>query len=190
MIEITKITGRLGNQMFEFAALYSVARDRNIDVYMQDPEYFEKYEKQIRELYAQGIGMIPEVGIHLRRGDYVNHPFYVDLSKTNYYQQAISLFPHQRDFFIFSDDIPFARTFFTTEKWPDKQFFFSEGLSEVDDLNLLASCSSIIMANSSYSWWAAYLCLNEDKKVVAPSVQNWYTDGIERTNCPPEWIRI
>ena len=73
---------------------------------------------------------------------------------------------------------------------PETEFQIMEKGGEVEDFNLLASCDGIIGANSSFSYWAAYLNPNPDTRKVFPSVKNWYKDGIERTVCPKEWIRI
>ena len=59
---------------------------------------------------------------------------------------------------------------------------------EIEDFNLLASSKNIIMANSSWSWWAAYLCPNESKKIIAP--KNWFSDGVQRIKLPESWIQI
>ena len=53
----------------------------------------------------------------------------------------------------------------------------------------MAGCKGHIIANSSFSWWAAYIAPQEGK-VVAPSALNWHPDGVERTKCPKEWVRI
>lgn len=185
MIPIQQLTGRTGNQMFQFAYLYAqVKRGEIDDVYVQDPKYFEDWAYEIKEIYRQGVnGKVDQVAIHLRRGDYVNNPFYVDLAKTDYYDQAIDLFPDDT-FLVFSDDIPFAKKYFKGRK-----FDFYQGKDEIDDLNVMAACSGHIIANSSFSWWGAYIS-PYTQKVVAPSVDRWYTDKQERTKCPSKWIRI
>lgn len=183
MIPMYKLGGRLGNQMFQYAYLYSQMRKGEIsDVYVQSEEYFGEYVDAIKALYSPGI---PEtrkrVSIHVRRGDYVNNPFYVDLFQTDYYQKAMEMFPNQ-EFIIFSDDIAWCR------RQPIfKDCLFADG-DEVSDMNQMAACEHNIMANSSFSWWAAYLNPNPDKKVICP--KDWFTDGVERTKCPDEWIRI
>ncbi len=121
------------------------------------------------------------VGIHVRRGDYVGNPFYVDLSETDYYERAIEQFPPETEFLVFSDDTDFAEEFF-----PEFEVF--NGQDELEDLNMMASCSmGNIIANSSFSWWAAYLNPHGGK-VVAPKA--WHPDGVERTKCPDNWMRI
>lgn len=184
MREPRDIFGRLGNQMFQYAKLYSVARDEGIDPYFQNPKHFEKYEAEIKVLFSDGIGYLPYVGVHLRRGDYVDNPFYVDLAKTGYYINATNLFP-DRKFLVFSDDIAFAKTYFEGDK-----FAFDESDNEIEAFNKLASCSDQIIANSSFSWWAGYLNPNVQKKVVAPTNDKWHQDGIERTVVPSSWTRI
>lgn len=182
MIPMWKLSGRLGNQMFQYAYLYAQAKEEYIpDVYVQNEIYFKNYKDEIRHLFGQGIGKINQVSIHVRRGDYVHNPFYVDLFNTDYYEKAMALFPNA-DFLVFSDDIEWCKR---QDVFKDCEF--SEGKDEVEDMNLMASCEGHIIANSSFSWWAAYL---GGGKVVAPSIKNWYRDGIERTTCPKEWIRI
>lgn len=192
MIDPRLIFGRLGNSLFQYATLYALSKENNTDFYFQDEKWFKKYEKEIKELFGQGIGYLPYVAIHLRVGknpinpdepNYIDNSFYVSLAKTGYYIDAINLFPN-RKFLVFSDDLAFAKTYFEGDK-----FAFDES-SEIDALNRMASCDSLIIANSSFSWWAAYLAPNASKKVVAPSKELWYSDGVERTKCPPDWVRL
>ncbi len=190
MISIEKITGRLGNQMFQFAFLFAYAQEHKVDHYFQDPMWFEKFEKDIKALYGHGIPKKTDmVSIHIRRGDYVNNRFYIDLCESDYYEQAIKMFPNEK-FLVFSDDIEWCKVYFK-----DRGFEFVDVLnpdgsmrSEVDDMNLMASCKHNIIANSTFSWWAAFLNPNKDKKVIAP--RDWFVDGLERTVCPIEWIKI
>lgn len=190
MVPITNITGRLGNQMFETAFLYAWARDNGMPLvddglgyYYQDPAHFEKYSEEIKKLFGANIVPNEYVGIHIRRGDYVGHPFYVDLVKTDYYQKAMAEFPEDTKFILFSDD----------PAWCSENIFFkspvevSLDVDELEDFNWMTGCKGLIIANSSYSWWAGYL---NKGKVVAPSTKNWHPDGVERTKCPEHWIRI
>lgn len=180
MIPITKISGRLGNQMFQLAYIYADMRRGTVpDLFVQDEKYFDEFRDEIRQIYGEGIGHIDMVGIHVRRGDYVNNPFYVDLTETPYYEDAMAKFDGE-SFIVFSDDI----------EWCKKQKIFkgcefSEGKSDVEDMNLLASCKGIIMANSSFSWWASYL---SSARVIAP--KEWFRDCVERTHIPDEWEKI
>jgi len=180
---LDKTFGRLGNRMFQTAFFYSYARDKGIDFYYQDPVWFERYGDEIKELFKQEGEPLDYVAIHVRRGDYVNNPFYVDLTQTTYYQDAMDRFSGVK-FLVFSDDI----------NWCKAQAMFSRdnvefsNKTELEDFNLMTRCKHQIIANSSFSWWAAYLNPNPNKKVIAPKA--WYADGVERTKCPKEWIRI
>ncbi len=125
------------------------------------------------------VDEIEPVSIHVRRGDYVGNSFYVDLIENGYYARAMDEFL-DRKFLVFSDDIEFCKTYFK-----GSGFYFSEGNDELEDMNLMMRCNGHIVANSSFSWWAAYLGKG---KTVAP--KDWYTDGVERTVCPKEWVRV
>ena len=170
--------------MFQFAFLYDYAKKNGIDYYYQDPDFFEDSADELKAIFREGI---PEevnmVAIHVRRGDYVNNSFYVDLlSETAYYEAAMELFP-DRQFVVFSDDIEWCK-----QQSIFKDCEFSHG-TELEDMNNMASCNAHIIANSSFSYWAAFIS-PYSKKIVAPSKDNWYTDGIERTICPDSWCRL
>lgn len=174
------LSGRLGNQMFQYAYLYAQARRGFIpDVYVQSPEHFEEFEDEIRTLYSAGIVPIDQVSIHVRRTDYVNNPLYVDLAQTPYYEKAMTEFPHA-SFLVFSDDMDWCK---------QQRLFagcdFSEGHTDVEDFNLMAGCRGHVISNSSFSWWAAFVGGGDS---VAPLL--WYSDGVERTKCPPQWKRL
>lgn len=190
MIPIWKLSGRLGNQMFQFAYLKAEELDGNIpDVYVQDEVFFEKHKETIKAMYGQDIVPIDQVAIHVRRTDYVDNPFYFDLFKDGYYERAMAEFPGE-EFVVFSDDIEWCK-----QQPIFKGCEFSEGNSEIEDMNYMAGCKGIIIANSSFSWWAAYLG-DDNKKVVAPL--EWYTlkaDGDNNvktpyTGLPEKWKRI
>ena len=190
MRPIHELWGRLGNNMFQFAFIYAYAKENSTDIYFQDPKYFEKYANEIKAIFGDltwtgedflKIGGVEPVSLHVRRGDYAGNSFYVDLSSTDYYQRAMAEFPG-RKFLVFSDDISWC-----AEQEIFRGCWLSEGKSELDDLNAMMRCNGHVIANSTFSWWGAWLGKG---KVVAPSVQNWYADGYERTKCPKEWVRL
>ena len=194
MINPDILTGRLGNKLFQIAYLYSQVKDGVIpDWYVQDIKYFEKYEKEIKELFGKDIGYLPYVAIHLRVGanpinpeepKYNENLFYYDLSKSGYYIDATNFFPN-RKFLVFSDDIPFAKKYFEGDK-----FAFDESPTDLEAFNTMASCDSQIIANSSFSWWAAYLNPNPSKKVIAPAPDKWFADGVKRVGYQSNWILL
>lgn len=192
MIEPKIVFGRLGNSMFQYAALYAYAKDLGVDFYFQDEKHFKKYEEDIKTLFGSDIGFLPYVSIHVRRGSnpinpsepkYSENPFYVKVCETDYYEKAIAMFPNDK-FLVFSDDPDWCKI-----KWgDDNRFQIMEGGSELEDFNMMSSCKSNIITNSTFSWWAAWLNPNYGKTVVAPKM--WFTDGIQRTKLPKEWIQI
>lgn len=173
-----EFAGGLGNNLFQYAYIYAQARKGEIpDFYLQDPKYSEGFHEELRSLYGQGVEPVDMVSIHVRRTDYVDNPFYIDLTQTDYYEKALEQFPDEK-FLVFSDDREFAKQLF-----PDFQVY--EGVNEIDDWNMMAGCKGHIIANSSFSYWAAFVSGN---KTVAP--KDWYTDGVERTVCPDNWIKL
>ena len=193
MKNIHIFSGRMGNEMFRHAYLYAQVRDGLLpDVYLQDEKYFSKYADEIKKLFGEGIGYLSQVGVHIRRASnpinpaepkYSENPFYVNLSESDYYDRAMAMFPGEK-FVVYSDDPEWCK-----EKWKDNpNVQVMEKGNEIEDFNLLASSKDLIIANSSFSWWAAYLCPNETKKVIAP--KQWFADGVERIKCPNSWIRI
>lgn len=190
MINYEKLFGRLGNKMFQGAYLLAQAKKGMIpDVYIQSEEWFEDAREEVRALYSQGIpDPIDMIAIHVRRAGnpinpdepkYCKNPFYVDLFDTDYYERAMEMFP-DAEFIVFSDDIEWCKR---QEIFAECEF--SEGKTEIEDMNLMAACKGIIMANSSFSWWAAWL---SDAKVIAPKA--WHPDGINRTVLSDKWIMI
>lgn len=181
MRKMSDITGRLGNQMFQFAYILAQFRNGLIpNVWLQDEAYFAGSEKVVRELYGTDIHPLPLVSIHVRRGDYVDNPFYVDLFKDGYYERAMAQFPNA-SFMVFSDDTEWCK-----QQPIFENCLFSEGRTEVEDMNRMAGCKGHIIANSSFSWWAAWL---SQKKTVAP--KQWYSDPENKsTKLLDSWIQL
>ncbi len=194
MVEIHKIIGRLSNQMFITASHYARCMETGDHFFVQDEKYFEKYKFEIRQMFSAGIAYntIDKVAVHVRLTDYVGNAFYVDLGhhehadmSDNYYVKAMAEFPKDTKFLIFSDDIEKAKTM---PMFQGEQFEFSEGKTAVEDMNLMASCKGIIIANSSFSWWAAYL--SGANKIIAP--KQWFSNPADDQyiGIPSTWQRL
>jgi hypothetical protein len=115
------------------------------------------------------------VGLHVRRGDYVANPAhrltYVELPPA-YYQRGLALLTDlvgPLPVYVFSDDPAWARQYLPL---PAERTTFVTGLSAVDDFTLLRACRHQVIANSTFSWWAAWLNAHPDKRVVMP--RRWY----------------
>lgn len=116
------------------------------------------------------------VSIHVRRGDYISIKKNADIfsiSSIDYYKKAIEIIEKKitnPEYFIFSDDIEWCKLNFKVGN-----FHFITGNSAEQDLLLMSKCRHNIIANSTFSWWAAWLNNYENKIVIAP--YNWYVDS-------------
>lgn len=126
---------------------------------------------QYNERFGEWLRCKDITAIHVRRGDYMRlshcHPFVGE----KYFKDCLALIPDIKNFMVFSDDIKWCKKFFP-KAFPERKFCFAEGTSMIDDLHLQSLCRNNIISNSSFSWWAAYLNRNPDKKIFAPS--NWF----------------
>lgn len=182
--------------MFKQAYLWAQMKKGLIpDLYVQSEKYWKEYAGEIKQMYSGRTGLIPAVSLQIRFGDYRNNSFYVDLTKTDYYQKAVEQFPNER-FLIFCHDRQNeqqdivdkmeARAFLDTfiagryDFWiPDKD--------ETVDMSVMSSCKGNIIANSTFGWWGAYLNDN-NPKVVCPA--QWFSDGIQRCDLIDSWIKL
>ena len=111
----------------------------------------------------------PITSVHVRRGDYLKHTDVYCLCDVDYYKKSMELVGDS--FFIFiSDDIDWCKEHFAPliHLFKDISIKFSEGNDELTDLMLMKYCHHHIIANSSFSWWGAWLCINPEKKVIFP----------------------
>lgn len=173
--------------------------------YWQSYKYFEDIreillnEFTLRDIqslvvnpYYQMITRSNSIAIHIRRGDFINHPFH-NVCGMDYYKKAIEYMNAQiadSNIFVFSDDI----------EWCKKELYSYPRLEFVDDellidnphysLVLMSLCKNIIISNSSFSWWAAWLNSAPNKIVVSPS--KWYLNNSVNTDylIPSDWIKI
>lgn len=171
------------------------------DRYFKDIRQTLLHDLEInRPLKSECVSMVEQIHktnsvcLHVRRGDYYSNPsakkvHAVDLS--DYYSKAIELIkekvndPH---FFIFSDE----------PEWVRSNFHLNGSSTVVDinkpnepeqDLMLMKECENFINANSTFSWWGAWLSRNEEKMVITP--RQWFlVDHEVKDLCPKEWIAL
>lgn len=131
------------------------------------------------------------ISIHIRRGDYLNFSdIYGNICDKNYYNKAIERFKEFKDviYIFFSDDVNWVKGEFSHIS---NSIFvdWNTGSNSYIDMYLMSNCKHNIIANSSFSWWGAYLNNNPDKIVIAP--KKWFKSKLEDPNIfPPDWIRI
>ncbi len=173
--------------------------------YWQCENYFKSIENTIRNdftfkskpntantVHLDNMAKVNAISIHFRRGDYVTVQTAVNFNgicSIDYYKAAIAEIknrvtnPH---FFVFSDDLSWVKENIDFED-PHTYVEGNSGENSYEDMRLMAACKHNIIANSTFSWWGAWLNNNKDKVVVAP--QNWFKS--EKTDIiPNHWIKI
>ena len=175
--------------------------DIYLDGYWQNEEYFcdirdeilkdfslkENNTLKVKE-YLEQINNTNSVSIHIRRGDYSKHPE-IGILDISYYIDAINFINTKiknPTFYIFSNDIEWCKSNFD---FIGNKVFICDTKTEVDDMTLMRNCRHYIVANSSFSWWSAWLNENEDKIVIAP--KKWM--AINPNNykwSPSNWVEL
>lgn len=178
-----------------------------LEGYWQSPKYFENIADIIRQectIKGEAKGKNAEtmklikntnaISLHVRRGDYVasksTNKFH-GTSPLAYYEAAVAKLaekvkkPH---FFIFSDDSKWTKENLKL----DYPMTFIVGNDEVaeEDLRLMTNCQHFIIANSTFSWWGAWLATNPNKIIITP--KTWFAarPGDEADLIPQDWIRL
>lgn len=160
------------------------------DGYWQSPKYFEKYRDKIIEAFKMPkiideknlnavnfINRSKTAFVHIRRGDYINHPILGGVCTDIYYSNAISILRRNYDydhFVVFSNDIDWCRNNLK-ELFKDCEVLFvdwNKGIESFRDIQLMSYCKAGIVANSSFSWWGAWLA---DSEVIL---------------CPEKWASV
>jgi len=171
-------------------------------------KYFKENEKVIRDdfkiknsfgecakIYENQINSsLNSASIHIRRGDYVSIKKIQEkhgLLPISYYENAMNIIIEKyadTTFFVFSDDIEWAKQNLS-QKYP-LVFVSNPAIQDYEELILMSVCKHNIIANSTFSWWAAYLNNNPGKIVISP--RNWFTNPQNNKNdiIPSTWIQI
>ena len=147
--------------------------------FFQTEKYFTNVEKVIRkdfrfkeEYRIPCEGMIGDddyIALHIRRTDYLQIAANHNNLTLDYYEEALSKFPEDSSVIIFSDDPEWCGE---QDLFSDDRFLVSENTNGYVDLCLMSMCKHFIIANSTFSWWGAWLSKNKDKRVIAPS--EWF----------------
>src|ERR1700731_1284051 len=191
----------------------AIHRTTELRGYFQSERYFTHCQDEVRHYFTphHALAQLLErhfgdliatktCSVHVRRTDLVGDPAWPELATSDYYERAMSQFDSDTTFVIFSDDIEWCK-----ERFRGRAVVFVEALTAVEDLFLMARCKGHIIANSTFSWWGAWLDPNPNKKVIAPlqwgagrhaDPANPYRpsrlDGYYDTKdlIPPAWTRI
>jgi hypothetical protein len=181
-----------------------------LDDYFQGEFYFLNYSEEIKKLFSFNLTLLDQqslflykilksknsIGVHVRRGDYLKH-----VNKRHgicpiaYYTKAFHLIKKKVEkpfFVIFSDDPFLAESELSV--YLDDYIVVNANNPKRPwvDMCLMSNCHSNIIANSTYSWWGAYLNQNFNKVIIAPA--KWYSDPIDNLKfsdiLPKSWFKI
>ena len=241
--------GRLGNQMFQYAAIKGIARQRGLDFCIpssagqnewtdhmltryftlnqnvkygtvedqiqikhngfhfdsglfyacpdgvdlsgsfQSEKYFSHISDEIVEDFTFKTVNVPKpfneyVAVHVRHGDYVGNQGNFPVLSASYYESAIALFNGSYPIVVLSDDIPWCRQNIKAD-------LYYEG-SQIEDLYLMTQATHNVIANSSFSWWGAWLNRNLHKTVISPKL--WFGPDMADFNLddlrPLDWVQM
>lgn len=202
----------LGRYVFEMRTLQDTPVYRSLVLfdYFADHRLFESVRKELLNAFSfkdqpntvnavilQEMSSCESVAVHIRRGDYMSdaykniffHP------SVQWYRKAMNEMEksvREPKYYFFSDDIQWVKEQFkdvTNAVFVD----INHGKDSYNDMRLMSACKHNIIANSSFSWWAAWLNLNKEKIVIAPS--RYYMDECanakyRQTMLLPNWIQI
>ena len=177
-----------------------------LEGFWQSEKYFKPIENIIRKefivkeppshknkQYLNEIGSVNAVSLHVRRGDYVLDEVtnaVHGVCDIGYYSEAISRMAaaiSDPRFYIFSDDIEWAKTNLSINRYP-VTYIDHNVSADYEDIRLMYSCKHHIIANSSFSWWGAWLNNYGGKKVIAP--KKWFRSLTNDDLIPDGWLTI
>jgi len=188
--------------------VFGIRNDVYFIGYWQSESYFKEYKSELlkkftlkkplcskAQAYKEAILSKNTASLHVRRGDYANNKSinnFHGVCSLEYYQKAVKYITYSFPeicFYIFSDDLDWAKTNFNFIK--NKIFVESNGdIPNYEEMHLMSLCKHNIIANSSFSWWGAWLNKNDEKIVIAP--EKWFNDTLYDTTdiAPKGWVRL
>jgi hypothetical protein len=188
------------NFPFEYHDIKLPQNDVYIDGFFQSEKFFKHNRQHILEMFETPSfikeiidGKYPFIknkrtsSLHIRRGDYVKHEQFHPLQSLEYYNNAIQILKEKTDLFVvFSDDIPWCK-----ENLNIDNIVYIENEKDYIELYLMSMCDNNVIANSSFSWWGAWLNKNENKIVIGP--KKWFGPQIKsdpKDIIPDNWIKL
>ena len=149
----------------------------DIDGWLQSEKYFDIRNTKALFLFEEQFitGLLNNhkhlfnkktILISIRRGDFINHPYYFQLSFKFYFLALIKNFPDwgKKNLIFSSDDIAYCKYHFSFLK----NAFFLEGLTAIEQLALGSQCDDFVISNSTFSWWLAWLGEKRNSKIIRP----------------------
>lgn len=172
---------------FHYNKIPTIINDGTLSGFFQSEKYFKDYRNEILNLfeiddvtYSDLVRKYGELinkdtcSIHVRRGDYIGLSEYHQVLDMEYYINSVNRIGEEKHYLIFSDDINWCQDNFNFIK---NKTIIKNNL-DYQDLYLMSLCKNNIIANSSFSWWGAWLNINNNKTVIIP--KNWF--GVRYSN--------
>ena len=168
--------------------------------YFQSEKYFKHIEDDIRKLFGPKEAALScwassqhlfdnPIALHIRRGDFLINSVHHHNLSMKYYEEALNQFDSDRQVIIFSDDTDWCKA---QPLFEGDRFLVCEGGGPYTDLYMMSTCDDFIIANSTFSWWGAWLSRNKEKVVIYPD--RWFgPNNIDKSTAdlfPPEWRMI
>ncbi len=198
--------GRFKEDEFNYRKEHMKIKDHTyVEGWFQHYQYFEKYRNSLlKEFSLKEKWEMPEqikhileeyqvISVHIRRGDYVSDATvrrFMGMCSIDYYAKAVEYLKTRLDkpyLFFFTNDPEWVEEHL---KFPIPGMIISDryGLSDIQEMILMSRCSHNIIANSTFSWWGAWLNTHEDKIVIAP--KRWFMDRTRKNIAMKNWIKI
>lgn len=185
-------------------SVFNYSENIYLDGYWQNSKFFNNIRSELIEdfsfvgqisnsanIYLNKIKAKQSVSIHIRRGDYVSNQKANSIhgvTSLEYYKKAIEFILKKIEnpyFFIFSDDINWCKNNF---EFLENKEFIDNTNNAFEDLELMKNCKHNIIANSTFSWWGAWLNQNDKKIVISPKI--WWVARVDKNLALEDWIKI
>lgn len=186
-------------------SVWNTGPNAYFDGYWQSERYFQQHEKAIRQAFqfrhapsglnlvlAQQISEQQAIAVHVRRGDYVSNTLYNQVHGTcspAYYERAVRYLTERVPnavLYVFSDEPDWVRQHMSFDA-PTVYVSHNRGKDSFEDMRLMSLCKHNVIANSSFSWWGAWLNANPHKIVVAPRQWQQHLDSTSLDLLPTQW---
>jgi hypothetical protein len=180
-----------------------IITDAELIGYYQSEKFFEHCKILIKEQFEFKPNIVSEIlhqypdikdslSIHIRRGDYINQPNHHPTIALSYYEKILSFNKQNYNkIFVFSDDSEWAKQNFAGNEYILPHFNHNNDLYS---FILMSLSKDNVISNSTYSWWAAWLNKNENKKVFSPHHKQWFGTSYSNLDTkdliPNEWTQI
>lgn len=156
-----------------------------LEGYWQSEKYWHGFKKELAEVLEFEHKPTDYVSIHVRRGDYLQFADQFPVLPVEYYEKSVQYFVNKgiASFRVYSDDIRWCRDAFETNQYSTSRFTFSTGKSAIEDMRDMYNGAGLIIANSSFSLFAALL-RTDNPLVIAPAEHRWFGPANKKLDSP------